>query len=97
MGTVKFSRKWGYGLVVEGIGGKREEQGQWKANIDDLSTSAESHLEDGASVPSRKARIRHIRHMETASLETEGRNAKDGMNTGMMTTERGYLNAIPQY
>ena len=37
-------------LAVHEISGEREEQKQWKA--DELSTGSESHLEDGASVPS---------------------------------------------
>ena len=85
-------------MAIEEIGGKRkvrEEQGRWKANINDLSAVAESHLEDSASVSSRKLKKRYTRCMETASLEMEGRDAKDGTNTGI-NTGRGYWNAIPQ-
>ena len=83
-------------MSVQGIDGKRKEQGRWEANIDDLSMGAEFHLEDGASMPSRKVRKRHTRRMETASPEIEGRDAKDGKKTekGQEVTEMQYRNAV---
>ena len=50
----------------------------------------ELHLEDGASVPSRKAR-------KIAILQTKGRDANDGTNTGLVNTGRGHWNAEVSY
>ena len=34
--------------------------------------------------------------LETSTLETERRDAKDGKNTGLVNTGRGHWNVIPQ-
>ena len=65
-------------MAVEEIGGNRREQERPKAE----ELSAESYLEDGASVPSlrqkgKTARKRDTYRMETENLETGRRKAKD--------------------
>ena len=49
-------------MAVEKIGGKQEEQRRWKANIEDLLTDAESHLENGASVLSKNEEMAYTPH-----------------------------------
>ena len=68
-----------------------------KPSWDDLSTGSESHLEDGASVPSvrqkgKAARKRHTRRMETQNLETEKWKTEilEYNMTGMLTNETRY-------
>ena len=56
-------------LTVEEIGGKREEQEQRKA--DSLSTGSESHLEDGASLPSLRQRSKRAEESQTRRMETK--------------------------
>ena len=73
---------------------KREEQARWKANIEDLSTGAESHMEDGARVPGRTARKWHIH----AAWKRWVWKRKEGMwrMERMVNIARGYFNATPQ-
>ena len=59
-------------MAVEEIGGKREEQE--RRNADDLSTSSESHLEDGASLPS----LRQRRKIAKKKSNTPYENGKPG-------------------
>ena len=85
-------------LTIEKISGKRKEQKRRK--VDELEAGSESHLEDGASVPSLK------RRRKEENLETRRREAKDGTGTeiiktgipecnmtGILTDERRYGNS----
>ena len=78
-------------LAAQQIESKREDQEQSGRKADDLLLGIESHLEDGATMPSLRQRGKHRGKgihatRKGRNLETEGRKAEDGTGKGIIET-----------